>query len=227
MAKDIPSESNLSETKRMMELALKADFSKAMDIIVNTLMELLSGIEDIFSDPLNPNATEMGTLDLVLGGKMVLKFLKSLSSTDEGLLNMIEDLRIWECSSPMVKKDKLNALIAALKDLKAPVMAGKVMTLVKEGIPTKLDHLIEHLTKTTEKELGPIGVIPVAPWQLVSARSSIELSSTSVGDLVPVTTSSQKDLNARLPTSDTSTRMTLDRLKQKIKNASSRLVNPE
>ena len=227
LAKDIPSESNLSRTKRAMELALKADLNKAMDIIVNTMTELLSGIEDIFTDPLNPNNTEMGTLDLVLGGKMVLKFFKSLSTTDEGLFNMIEDLRVWECSSPLVKKDRLNALIDALKALKAPVMAGTVVRLVKEGIPTRLDHLVEHLMGITEKELGPIDVIPVAPWQQLSVKSSIEGSDTSVGDRAPMATSSRLEIPVNIPTNDTSTRMTLDKLKQKIRNASSKLIDSE
>ena len=156
---DIPSSMNLSEAKRTLDLNLKTDLKKAMNIISNAMMDLLTGIEDIFLNATEMNGTEMCTLDIMMGGKVLVKFVRSLSSSDEGLLKMVEDIRVWEFLAPLVKKDKLNALIGALKNLKAPVKASTVMMMMREGVPTKLDGLIDHLTEVTTKELGNLDLI--------------------------------------------------------------------
>ena len=220
---DIPSAMNLSEAKRTLDLNLKTDLKKAMNIISNAMMDLLSGIEDIFLNASEMNGTEMSTLDMVMGGKILVKFVRSLSSSDEGLLKMVEDIRVWEFLAPLVKKDKLNALIAALKGLKAPVKASTVMMMMREGVPTKLDGLIDYLTEVTTKELGTLELITVAPWTALSSRSAIEMSSTSLVNPVPLHTSSRTDMAASQPKNDASTRVTLDKIKQRFRNASSAL----
>ena len=136
---------------------------------------------------------------------------------------MVEDIRVWEFLAPTVKKDKLNALIEALKGLKAPVKASTVMMMMREGVPTKLDGLVDHLTEATTKELGNLDLITVAPWTSLSSRSAIEMSSTTLTDPVPLHTSSRTDATATQPKNDTSTRMTLDKIKQRFRNASSAL----
>ena len=220
---DIPSSMNLNETKRTLDLNLKTDMKKAMNIISNAMMDLLAGIEDIFMNASEMNGTEMNTLDVVMGGKILVKFVRSLSSSDEGLLRMIEDLRVWEFLAPLVKKDKLNALIRALKELKSPVKASTVLMMVKEGMPTRLDDLVDHLTEGTIKELGNLDLITVAPWRSLSSRSAIEMSSTSLTNPVPLHTSSRMGLSTEQPRNDASTRMTLDKIKQRFRNASSAL----
>ena len=218
---DLPSMVNINETKRSLGLTLKADMKKAMDIICEAMEDLLNGIEAIFMDSINANGSEMGTLDTLMARKIVLRFLKSLSSSGEGLLKMVEDLRIWICLAPIVKKDKLNALLVALKNLKAPVTAGMVLSLIKEGIPTRLDEFIDYMVESTERELGKMDLITISPWQTLSEKSSIEISETSLVNPVPVQTSSRNDLQA--PKDDTSTRVTLDRLKMRFRDASSAL----
>ena len=220
---DIPSSMNLSETKRKLDLNLKTDLKKAMNIISNAMMDLLTGIEDIFLNANEMNGTEMSTLDIMMGGKILVKFVRSLSTSDEGLLKMVEDIRVWEFLAPLVKKDKLNALIGALKGLKAPVKASTVMMMVREGVPTKLDELVDHLTEVTTKELGSLDSITVAPWTSLSSRSAIEMSSTTLVDPVPLHTSSRTDVAGTQQKTDTSTRMTLDKIKQRFRNASSAL----
>ena len=222
---DLPSSMNLNETKRSLNLTLKTDMKKAMKIISDAMMDLLTGIEDIFMDAAGMNGTEMATMDMIMGGKVVVKFIKSLSSSEEGLLKLVEDIRIWEFMAPLVKKDRLNALIQALKTLKAPVKASTVVTMVKEGLPTRLDELIDHLVEVTAKDLGDLDTITVAPWQMVASRSSIEISSTSILDPVPLHTSSKTEMAVTAPKNDLSTRSTLDKIKQRFKNASSQLDN--
>ena len=220
---DLPSMVNINETKRSLGLTLKADMKKAMDIICDAMEDLLNGIESIFMDSLNANGSEMGTLDTLMARKIVLRFLKSLSSSEEGLLRMVEDLRIWICLAPLVKKDKLNALLIALKNLKAPVTAGMVLSLIKEGIPTRLDEFIEYMVDLTERDMGKMDLITISPWQALSEKSSIEISETSLVNPVPVQTSSRNDLQMQPPKQDTSTRITLDRLKMRFRDASSAL----
>ena len=220
---DLPSSANINETKRTLNLNLKTDMKKAMNIITDAMMDLLTGIESIFVDASDMNGTEMGTLDVVLGGKMLVKFVKNLSSSEEGLLAMVEDIRIWEFLAPLVKKDKLNALIVALKNLKAPVNASTVLMMVREGVPTRLDRLIDHLVEVTTKELGNLDQITVAPWQALSSKSSIEISTTSLVNPVPLHTSSRTENSVETPRNDASTRDTLDKIKQRFRNASSAL----
>ena len=220
---DLPSTVNINETKRSLGLTLKADLKRAMDIIGDAMEDLLSGLETIFMDSLNANGSEMGTLDTLMARKIVMRFLKSLSSSEEGLLRMIEDIRIWICLAPMVKKDKLNALLVALKNLKAPVTAGMVLGLIKEGIPTRLDEFIEYMVESTERDLGKMDLITISPWQALSVKSSIEISDTTLVNPVPVHTSSAMDVQQPQPKKDTSTRVTLDRLKMRFRDASSAL----
>ena len=222
---DLPSSMNLEKTKRTLNLTLKTDMKKAMNIISDAMMDLLTGIEDIFMDAAGMNGTEMTTMDMMMGGKLVVKFVRALSSSEEGLLKLVEDIRVWEFLAPLVKKDKLNALIQALKALKAPVKASTVIMMVKEGLPTRLDDLIDHLVEVTAKDLGDLDTITVAPWQVVASRSSIELSSTSISDPIPLHTSSKTEMAAPMPRNDMSTRSTLDKIKQRFKNASSQLDN--
>ena len=160
-------------------------------------------------------------MDLVLGGKIILKFFTSLSHSSEGLLTLIEDIRIWECSAPIAKKDKLNALILALKNLKEPVLAGTVIRIVQEGIPTRMDSLIKHLTESLSLELGGLDVITVSAWKNLAAKSSIEISNTSLVNPVPIATSSGTNQQNQLPSNET--RVTLDRLKEKFRNATAAL----
>ena len=221
-AEDLPSAHNFLETKKSLGLALKADVKKSMDIISKTMIDLLSGLEDIFTDPMNLDEAESRSMDLVLGGKAILKFFMSLSDSNDGLLKLVEDLRVWECTAPTVKKDKLNALIVALKNLKEPVLATTVINIMQTGMPTKLDSLIDHLSDSLTKELGSLSVITVAPWNAVAARSSIEISSGSLSQMVPVATSSAAG-EVGTPRSDQSTRATLDRLKEKFQEATSAL----
>ena len=220
---DIPSSMNLDETKRTLNLNLKTDMKKAMNIITSAMMDLLTGIEDIFLNANEMNGTEMSTLDVMMGGKILVKFVRSLSSSDEGLLRMVEDIRVWEFLAPLIKKDKLNALINALKGLKSPVKASTVMMMVKEGVPTRLDDLIEHLTEVTTKELGNLELITVAPWNSLSSKSAIELSSTSLANPLPLHTSSRTETSVEQTRNDASTRVTLDKIKQRFRNASSAL----
>ena len=120
-SKDLPTAFNVSETEKSLSLALKADIKKNMDVISKTMLDLLSGLEEIFTDPMSLDDAEARSMDLVLGSKIILKFFTSLSTSSEGLLNLIEDIRIWERSAPITKKDQLNTLITALKNLKEPV----------------------------------------------------------------------------------------------------------
>ena len=202
-----------------MSLALKADVKRSMDVISKTMMDLLSGLEEIFSDPMNLDDAEARSMDLVLGGKSLLKFFTSLSNSSEGLLTLIEDLRIWEKCAPAVKKDQLNALILALKNLKEPVLAGTVIRIVQEGMPTRMDSLIKHLTDSLSQELGGLDVITVSAWTNLASKSSIEISDTTLVNPVPVATSSAT--NQQTPRADT--RVTLDRLKARFKNATDAL----
>ena len=124
--------------------------------------------------------------------------------------------------APLIKKDKLNALINALKGLKSPVKASTVMMMVKEGVPTRLDDLIDHLTEVTTKELGNLELITVAPWNSLQSKSAIELSSTSLANPLPLHTSSRTETSVE-QRNDASTRVTLDKIKQRFRNASSAL----
>ena len=122
-----------------------------------------------------------------------------------------------------LQKDKLNALLVALKNLKAPVTAGMVLGLIKEGIPTRLDEFIEYMVESTERDLGKMDLITISPWQALSVKSSIEISDTTLVNPVPVHTSSAMDVQQPQPKKDTSTRVTLDRLKMRFRDASSAL----
>ena len=218
-SQDLPSSFNISATEKSLSLALKADVKRSMDVISKTMMDLLSGLEEIFSDPMNLDDAEARSMDLVLGGKSLLKFFTSLSNSSEGLLTLIEDLRIWEKCAPAVKKDQLNALILALKNLKEPVLAGTVIRIVQEGMPTRMDSLIKHLTDSLSQELGGLDVITVSAWTNLASKSSIEISDTTLVNPVPVATSSAT--NQQTPRADT--RVTLDRLKARFKNATDAL----
>ena len=218
-SKDLPSSYNITATEKSLGLALKADMKKSMDIISKTMLDLLAGLEEIFTDPMNLDDAEARSMDLVLGGKTLLKFFTSLSNSSEGLLNLIEELRIWEKSAPAVKKDQLNALIMALKNLKDPVLAGTVIRIVQEGLPTRMDSLIRHLTDSLSQELGGLDVIPVAAWTNLASKSSLEISNTTLVNPTPIATSS--GTNQTLPKNDT--RVTLDKLKAKFKNATDAL----
>ena len=219
-AKDLPTAFNVSETEKSLSLALKADIKRSMDIISKTMIDLLSGLEEIFTDPMNLDDAEARSMDLVLGSKVILKFFTSLSSSNEGLLKLIQDIRIWERSAPAVKKDQLNALIVALKNLKEPVLAGTVIRIVQEGIPTRMDTLINHLIESLSSELGGIDRITVAAWDNLASKSSLELSDTTLVNPIPVATSSATGTSQQ---SSNQTRVTLDRLKAKFKNATNAL----
>ena len=220
-SKDLPTAFNVSETERSLSLALKADIKKSMDVISKTMIDLLTGMEEIFTDPMNLDDAEARSMDLVLGSKIILKFFTSLSSSSEGLLTLIEDIRIWERSAPAMKKDQLNALIVALKSLKEPVLAGTVIRIVQEGIPTRMDSLISHLTDSLSTELGGIDLITVSAWNNLASKSSLELSNTTVVNPIPVATSSATNQSGQQ--SSNQTRVTLDRLKAKFKNATNAL----
>ena len=221
-SRDLPTAFNVSETEKSLGLALKADIKKNMDIISKTMIDLLTGLEEIFTDPMSLDDAEARSMDLVFGSKIILKFFTSLSTSGEGLLTLIEDLRIWERSAPITKKDQLNILITALKNLKEPVLAGTVIRIVQEGIPTRMDSLITHLTDSLSQELGGIDVITVSAWNHLAAKSSIELSSTTLVNPVPVATSSLVGQQGQ--SSSNQTRVTLDRLKAKFKNATDALA---
>ena len=218
-SKDLPSAFNISATEKSLGLALKADMKKSMDVISKTILDLLVGLEEIFSDPMNLDDAEARSMDLVLGGKTVLKFFTGLSNSSEGLLTLIEDLRIWEKSAPAVKKDQLNALILALKNLKEPVLAGTVIRIVQEGLPTRMDSLIRHLTDSLSQELGGLDVITVSAWTNLASKSSLEISNTTLVNPIPVATSSGTDQSVQ----KNDTRATLDKLKAKFKNATDAL----
>ena len=221
-AADAPSEMNMVETKKAIRLELKAEMRQTFDIFSKTIMDCLQGIENIFSDPVNLNEAELQTMDLILGSRLILKFFTGLSSSEEGLMKIIEDLRIWEKSAPVVRKDRLNTLIAALKGLKEPVVAGQVASMLRDGLPSRLDALIDHLIDTTSTTLGDVGVITVAPWTSIASKSSLEgaISSTSVVNPVPIHTSSRVEMeNPSSP--ELSTRDTLEKLKSKIRDARS------
>ena len=220
-AQDLPTALNVSETKRSLGLALKADIKKSMDVISKTMIDLLTGLEDIFMDPMNLNDAETRSMDLVLGSKLILKFFTSLSRSSEGLLNLIEDIRIWEKSAPSIRKDQLNALIVALKNLKEPVLAGTVIRIVQEGLPTRMDSLISHLTDSLSQELGGLDLVTVSAWNQLASKSSIEISNTTLVNPTPVATSSATDLLQPQPANQT--RITLDRLKAKFRNATDAL----
>ena len=222
-AEDLPSAWNMSETKRNLELMLKADLQHGLNVFSDMITELLEGIEHIFSDPINLNLQELKAMDLVMGGRIVLKFFKSLPSSDEGLAELIQNLRIWEVSAPAVKKDKLNALIQALKQLKQPVLAGTEVRIVQEGLPSRMDLLINHLSETTAKNLGSLDVITIAQWDKAAEKSFLEseISSTSVVNPIPIATSS--GTNQNLEQSESTTLQTLDKLKERLKLASANL----
>ena len=219
-AQDLPTSFNVTATEKSLSLALKADIKKSMNIISKTMVDLLNGLEEIFTDPMNLDEAESRSLDLVWGGKIILKFFTSLSNSNEGLLTLIEDLRIWECSAPSIKRDQLNALILTLKNLKEPVLAGTVIRIVQEGIPTRMDSLIKHLTDSLSHELGGLDAITVAAWTVLASKSSIEISDTTLVNPVPVATSSATNQPVQ---QKNDTRVTLDRLKAKFKDATNSL----
>ena len=105
-------------------------------------------------------------------------------------------------------------------------MASTVIRMLREGLPSRMDNLIDHLMVTTEKTMGPINVIPVAPWQRISGRSSLEplvvtneISSTSVVNPTPQATSSVIDTDN--VSQQSATRDNLNKLKTKLRQASS------
>lgn len=225
-AEDAPSEMNMTKTKESISLELRAEMKKALEIFSTTIMDCLTGIEKIFLDPINLNEAELKTMDLILGSRLILKFFTGLSSSEEGLMKVIEDLRIWECSAPSVKKDGLNTLILALKALKEPVTVGMVSRILREGLPSRLDKLLDHMIETTSKTLGSVDVITVAPWQVVSSRSSLEqeISNTTLNDPTPVATSSRSQVTENSSNED-SIRNTLEKLKSKIRVARKEIDN--
>lgn len=223
---DLPSAWNINETKRSLGLALKADLANGLDIISKMFTELLDGIEQFFDDPVAMNGDESKAMDLILGGKLILKFFTDLPNTDEGVVRLVEDLRLWEVSAPIIKKDKLNALIKALKGLEEPVSAGQVIQLVANGLPTRMDPLIQHLSDITVKELGDLQIITIAPWSKSSSKSILEteISDTTLANPAPVRTSSEMEPGPSRRESNV--RLTLDKLKDKLKTASSALTRP-
>ena len=222
-AEDLPSAWNMSEARRNLELNLEANLQHGLNVFSDMITELLEGIEHIFNDPINLNQQELKAMDLVMGGRIVLKFFKHLPTSDEGLAKLIQDLRIWEVTAPALKKDKLNALIQNLKQLKQPVLAGTVVRLLQEGLPSRMDLLINHLSEITTKELGSLDVITIAQWDKVADKSFLEneISSTSLVNPVPVATSS--GMAVRSDASESTTLQTLDKLKEKLRLASANL----
>ena len=225
-AEDAPSEMNMTKTKESISLELRAEMKMALEIFSTTIMDCLTGIEKIFLDPINLNESELKTMDLILGSRLILKFFTGLSNSEEGLMKIVEDLRIWECSAPTVKKDGLNTLIMALKALKEPVTVGMVSNILREGLPSRLDKLLDHMTEITSKTLGPVEVITVAPWQTVSSRSALEceISDTTLVDPTPVATSSKSQVRDSTSNED-SIRSTLEKLKSKIRVARKEIGN--
>ena len=210
------------ETKESLLLTLRGELKEAIQIFSNTMLECLAGIENIFLDPVNLDEAELKTMDLILGSKLVLQFFRGLSTTDDGLMELIEGLRVWERSAPSTKKDRLNTLILGLKNLKDPLMANTVIQMLREGLPSRMDNLIDHLMVTTTKTMGPMNVIPVAPWQSLSNRSSLELantgneiSSTSVVNPEPQATSSVINTNGAREIS--TTRSNMIKLQEKLR----------
>ena len=230
-AKDVPSHANMKETKKSLGLALKSDLKEALEMFSSTMIECLTGIEKIFCDPMNLDESELKTMDLILGSKIILQFFRGLSTSDDGLMELIEGLRVWECSAPLVKKNRLNTLIIGLKNLKEPLMANTIIMMLREGLPSRMDNLIDHLMITTTKTMGPLNIIPVAPWQALSSKSSLEIgetssemSSTSVVNPIPLATSSAID--ARDPSQSSATREALNKLRERLRTAPSALDQP-
>ena len=226
-SEDLPSSSNMQETKKSLGLALKVDMKEALEIFSKTIVECLQGIEKIFLDPVNLDESELKTMDLILGSRIILKFFTGLSNSENGLMEVIEALRVWECSAPMVKKDRLNALIVALKNLKEPLTAGTVVRMLREGLPSRMDQLIDHLTETTAKTMGSIEFITLATWQSMASRSSLELSTTSIIYANPVATSSAIEATTSAAPDrvyqTSATREAMDKLQKKILEAGSAL----
>ena len=166
-------------------------------------------------------------MDLIMSGRIILKFFTDLPSSDEGLARLIRDLRNWELTAPVVRKDKLNALIQALKGLKQPVLAGTVVRILQEGLPTRMDLLINHLSEMTVKNLGSLDVITIAQWDKVADKSFLEkeISSTSVVNPVPIATSSGLEIPDQ--STESTTIQTLDKLKEKLRLASANLSRPK
>ena len=132
----------------------------------------------------------------------------------------MDDLRVWERSAPVTRLDTLNALIISIKSIEKPVFANKVIALLKTGLPTKVDGLIESLESMAVKDLGDLARVPLSDWSEYAPKSVVEegLSDTTLKNPQPIRTSSV--LTASTQEKSTTTRQTIEMLKKKLEEAS-------
>ena len=164
--------------------------------------------------------SEARLMDVVFSSNLLVKFFGGLSGSAEGLGHVIEDLRIWERSAPSTRVETLDALIAALKLLQPPIYADQVVSLLREGLPTKMDSLMGHMERMARKDLGDLKRVPLMSWEKYSPKSTVEnsISDATLQNPVPQATSSVLEHEDRDKAA--STRATLDKLKAKLEKAS-------
>ena len=217
---DIPSTFNMLECKNALKLSMESDIKKRMDVLASTVSRVCDGILETLTDNVGLYESEAKLMDSIFSSNILVRFFGELSSSEKGLGHLVEDLRVWERSAPITRVETLNALILSLKTLQAPVFANQIVDLLKVGLPTSMDKLLEHLNAMAVKDLGCLSRVPLMDSKSFAPKNDSEsrVSETSIEKVTPLATSSAASLDAS--NKDSMTRMTLERLKKKIVDAS-------
>ena len=162
-------------------------------------------------------------MDSIFSSNILVKFFGELSSSENGLGHLVEELRVWERSAPPSRVETLNALIISLKTMDEPVFAKDVVTILRNGLPTEMNNLLSHLEEVAQKNLGCLSRVPLLSWQKYGPNSPVEVAMTEVPivPFTPLATSSGASVENK--EKDSMTRQTLDKLKQKIVHASTNI----
>ena len=217
---DLPSTFNMIEAKESLRLTLSTDIKERMTILSSTVTQVCDQIKKIMTTDVGVHESESRLMDIIFSSNLLVRFFSELSSSDQGLGKLVDDLRVWERSAPITRLDALNALIISIKSIEKPVFANKVIALLKTGLPTKVDGLIESLESMAIKDLGDLSRVPLSDWSEYAPKSVVEegLSDSTVNNPQPIRTSSV--LTASTQEKSTTTRQTIEMLKKKLEEAS-------
>ena len=127
---DLPTTFNMIEAKESLRLTLSTDIKERMKILSSTVTQVCDQIKRIMTTDVGVHESESRLMDIIFSSNLLVRFFSELSSSDQGLGKLVDDLRVWEKSAPITRLQALNALIISIKSIQKPVFANKVIALL-------------------------------------------------------------------------------------------------